>query len=38
LVINTGSGLKDIQAAKQAVLAAPVIAPHLDEVKRLLKI
>ena len=27
LVINTGSGLKDIRAAMQAVQAAPVIEP-----------
>ncbi|HEY5730885.1 MAG TPA: threonine synthase [Anaerolineales bacterium] len=35
-VLNTGSGLKDIRAAMQAVLEAPIIEPSLDEVKRLL--
>jgi threonine synthase len=38
LVLNTGSGLKDVRAAMQAVPEAPVIAPTLDEVKRLLKL
>jgi threonine synthase len=38
LVLNTGSGLKDIRAALSAVshVAAPVIEPNLDAVKRLL--
>ncbi len=36
LVLNTGSGLKDVHSAMQAVKAAPVIKPTLDEVKRLL--
>ena len=36
LVINTGSGLKDVKAAMQAAGEAPVIKPVLDEVKRLL--
>jgi threonine synthase len=36
LVINTGSGLKDVRAAMQAVKAAPVIEPTLEAVKRLL--
>lgn len=36
LVINTGSGLKDVRAARQAVPEAPIISPTLDEVKRLL--
>jgi threonine synthase len=36
LAINTGSGLKDVRAAMQAVTEAPVIAPSLDEVKRLM--
>lgn len=37
LVINTGSGLKDVRAAMQAVPAAPIIAPHLSAVEKLLK-
>jgi threonine synthase len=36
LVLNTGSGLKDVSAAMQAVAAAPVIEPTLEEVKRIL--
>jgi threonine synthase len=36
LVLNTGSGLKDVRAAMQAVKQAPVIEPTLDAVKRLL--
>jgi threonine synthase len=38
LVLNTGSGLKDIRSALSAVshVAAPVIEPNLDAVKRLL--
>ncbi len=36
LVLNTGSGLKDVRAAMQAVTAAPVIAPTLEAVKRIL--
>ena len=36
LVLNTGSGLKDVRAAMQAVKEAPVIEPTLDAVKRLL--
>jgi len=36
LVINTGSGLKDVRTAMQAVEEAPVIEPTLDAVKRLL--
>ena len=36
LVVNTGSGLKDVRAAMQAVQAAPVIEPTLAAVKRLL--
>lgn len=34
LVLNTGSGLKDIGAAMQAVPSAPVIEPTLEAVKR----
>jgi len=36
LVINTGSGLKDIRAAMQAVQPAPIIEPTLEAVKRVL--
>ncbi|GAB4504955.1 MAG: threonine synthase [Anaerolineales bacterium] len=36
LVLNTGSGLKDVKAAMRAVVEAPVIAPELEAVKRLL--
>lgn len=36
LVLNTGSGLKDVRAAMKAVKKAPVIAPTLEAVKRLL--
>jgi threonine synthase len=36
MVLNTGSGLKDVHAAMQAVSAAPVIEPTLEAVKRLL--
>jgi threonine synthase len=36
LVLNTGSGLKDIHAAMQAVAAAPVIEPTLSAVKKIL--
>lgn len=37
VVINTGSGLKDIKAAMQAVSEAPVIEPTLEAVKKLVK-
>ena len=37
LVLNTGSGLKDVKAARKAAGNAPVIQPDLEEVKRLLK-
>ena len=37
LVINTGSGLKDVRAAMQAVAEAPIIQPTIDEVKRVVK-
>lgn len=33
LVLNTGSGLKDVRAAMQAVAEAPIIEPTLDAVK-----
>ena len=36
LVLNTGSGLKDVRAAMQAVSSAPVIEPTLEAVKKLL--
>ena len=36
LVLNTGSGLKDVRAAMQAVQSAPIIEPTLDAVKKLL--
>jgi threonine synthase len=36
LVINTGSGLKDVRAAMQAVTPAPVIEPTLSDLKKLL--
>jgi threonine synthase len=36
LVLNTGSGLKDIRAAMQAVVEAPIIEPTLEAVKKLL--
>ncbi len=36
LVLNTGSGLKDVRAAMQAVSAAPVIEPTLEAVKKIL--
>ncbi|MGQ9834266.1 MAG: threonine synthase [Candidatus Villigracilaceae bacterium] len=36
LVLNTGSGLKDVRAAMQAVPEAPVIEPTLQALKKLL--
>ncbi len=36
LVINTGSGLKDVGAAMQAVSAAVIIEPTLEAVKKVL--
>jgi threonine synthase len=36
LVLNTGSGLKDVRAAMQAVGSAPIIEPTLEAVERLL--
>lgn len=36
LVLNTGSGLKDVQAAMEVAPAAPVITPELEEVKKLI--
>jgi threonine synthase len=37
LVMNTGSGLKDIRTAMLAVTPAPVIEPSLKELKKFLK-
>ncbi len=37
MVVNTGSGLKDVRAAMQAVSEAPVIEPTLAAVKRVIK-
>ena len=37
VVLNTGSGLKDVKAAMQAAGPAPVIEPNLEAVKKLLK-
>ncbi len=36
LVLNTGSGLKDVRAAMQAVKEAPVIEPSLQALKKVL--
>jgi len=36
LIINTGSGLKDIRAAMTAVAEAPIIEPTLEALKKLL--
>ncbi|MHB8776269.1 MAG: threonine synthase [Anaerolineales bacterium] len=36
LVLNTGSGLKDIRAAMQAVAEAPIIEPALPALRKLL--
>jgi threonine synthase len=37
LVLLTGSGLKDVKAAMQAVGEAPVVEPNLEAVKKLLR-
>ncbi len=37
LVMNTGSGLKDVKAARQAAGEAPVIKPTLEALKNLLE-
>jgi threonine synthase len=37
LVLNTGSGLKDVRAAMQAVTEAPVVKPNLQALKEALK-
>jgi threonine synthase len=36
LILNTGSGLKDVKAAMQAAGQAPVIKPTLEEVNKIL--
>lgn len=36
VVLNTGSGLKDVRAAMQAVSAAPVIEPTINAIKKVL--
>jgi threonine synthase len=36
LVLNTGSGLKDVKAAMQAAGQAPIIAPTLEALKKVL--
>jgi threonine synthase len=36
LLLNTGSGLKDVRAAMQAVAEAPIIEPTLEAVRRVL--
>ena len=36
LVMNTGSGLKDVRAAMQAVQPAPIIEPSLAALKKIL--
>jgi threonine synthase len=35
-VLNTGSGLKDVRAAMQAVREAPIIEPTIEAVKKVL--
>jgi threonine synthase len=37
LVLSTGSGLKDVKAAMQALSEAPIIEPTLDAVKKAIK-
>jgi len=37
LVLNTGSGLKDVGAAMSAVQAAPIIEPTLEAVKKIIQ-
>ena len=36
VVLNTGSGLKDVRAAMEAAGDAPIIEPTLEAVKKLL--
>ena len=38
MVINTGSGLKDVKAAMQSVSSAPVIEPSLAALKKVMRI
>jgi threonine synthase len=38
IVVNTGSGLKDINAAMKAVQAAPIVEPSLEAVKSVLQL
>ncbi len=38
LVLNTGSGLKDVRAAMQAVPEAPIIEPTLEAVRRWIRL
>lgn len=37
IVLNTGSGLKDVKAAQKALPAAPVIQPTLRDLQRVIK-
>lgn len=37
VIINTGSGLKDVKAAMQSVQPAPIIEPRLEAVKKMIK-
>lgn len=37
LVLNTGSGLKDVNAAMRAVPPAPIIEPTIEALKRMIK-
>jgi threonine synthase len=37
VVLNTGSGLKDVKAAMQSISQAPVIQPNLEAVKQILQ-
>ena len=37
VVLNTGSGLKDVRAAMQAIPEAPIIEPRLEAIKRMIK-
>lgn len=38
MVLNTGSGLKDVNAARKAVAEAPVIAPTMEALRRALEV
>jgi threonine synthase len=37
VILNTGSGLKDVQAARQAVADAPIIEPTLEAVRKVIR-